>query len=157
MNLKILQLAKRVWLNINSPHTAEAKPGFSLIEALLAISVFSVLIGILVGGPLFGEEAMIVSSLRGHAINLAEEGLEVVRNLRDENYANLAPGSYGLSGEGGRWQFTQTPDVTGVFTRQIQIVNISNSTTEVISTVNWNWKHYQNNSVILSTYLTNWR
>ena len=124
---------------------------------LLTISIFAILAGILFSGPLYSEEALMRSGNRSRAVNIAEEGLEAVRNIRDSNYALLAPGSYGLSKDSGSWTLSGSSDTVGIFTRQIQINEISANTSEIISTVSWQWKDSDRNTLSLTTYLTRWK
>ncbi len=78
------------------------KKGFSLIEALVAISIL--MVGIL------GAFILVVRTLastpvvqaRLVAANLAQEGVELVRVLRDTNFVNATDFREGLSN--GSWQ-----------------------------------------------------
>jgi len=140
---------KKEYLHINN--------GFSLIEVLLTLSIFSMFVVALIGALSFGEESSILGGKRTQATFLAEEGLEVVKNIRDENFTNLVDGSYGLVKAGSEWDFSALPDVTDSFTRTINIGTIDVNTKLVTSTVLWQQNLQRNGSVVLSTYLTNWK
>ena len=131
--------------------------GFSLIEVLLTLSIFSMFVVALIGVLSIGEESSVLGGKRAQAVFLAEEGLEVVKNVRDENFINLVDGSYGLVKIGSQWDFSALPDVTDIFTRTINISTIDVNTKLVISTVVWQQNLQRNGSVILNTYLTNWK
>lgn len=150
--VKLLQLMKREWLI-----TSHTKTGFSLIEALLSIALFSLLISTLVGGALYGQQSVVLAGNRERATALAEEGLEAVRNLRDADYTNLVPGSYGLSTGDHQWELRPAADQTGIFSRRVTITADAEDTASIVATVSWQWVTNRTNSVTLTTYLTNWK
>ncbi len=133
--------------------------GFSLIEILLAASLFSFIITALVGAFIYGQESTALSGMRFRAELLAEEGLEAARNIRDENFANLnvADNKYGLVISGNQWIFSGTSDATGIFTRQIIISTIDANRKQIISNVSWQQTPLRSGSISLISYLTNWR
>jgi hypothetical protein len=88
---------------------------------------------------------------------LAEEGLEVLRNLRDESFTNLTDGPHGIATSGSQWVFSGTQDVTDIFTRQIEIGTIDSKTKQITSTVTWQQNPQRGGQVVLSTRLTNWK
>ena len=111
--------------------------GFSLVEVILASSVFGLLITALVGAWLYGQEATVLSGNRVRATMFAEEGLEAVRNIRDDAFSNLINGTHGLAVSGNVWMLSGSSDTAGIFTRQIQISSIDATRKEIISTVTW--------------------
>lgn len=131
--------------------------GFSLVEVLLTAAIFSTLIVALVGVLSLGEEASALSGKRSQAVLLSEEGLEAVRNIRDENFLNLVDGSYGLTKVANQWILDPVPDTNGVFTRTINISTIDANTKLVISTISWQQNLQRTGNVVLTTYLTNWK
>ncbi len=153
MLVKLLQLTKLGWLVTSTTKQS----GFSLVEALLSIALFALLIGTLISGALYGQQSVILAGNRERATALAEEGLEAVRNLRDTSYTNLTPGTYGLANDNQRWILQPSPDQTGIFARSITITSVAEGTAEVVATVTWQWVTTHSNSVVLTTYLTNWK
>lgn len=132
--------------------------GFSLVEILLSVSLFSFVITALVGAFIYGQESAAISGMRSRAIFLAEEGLEASRNIRDNNFADLTNGEHGLAiSESNRWVFSETSDIADIFTRQIAISAIDANRKQAISTVTWRQTPQRSGSVSLTTYLTNWR
>lgn len=125
--------------------------GFSLIELIIVSSVFTLLATSFVSVYLFSNKVNRVSGDKARAVFLAEEGLEAVRNIRDENFSNLADGTYGLVISGGQWIFSGVNDVTDIFTRSLTISTINTDTKEITSTVVWGAKNYS-----LKTRLSNW-
>ena len=105
----------------------------------------------------------------------AMEGLEAAQSIRNQNWENLADGSYGLSESGGEWEFSGSedqPDDNQKYTRQITIspaqrndngdLVASGGTTDadtklVVVSVAWDFVPTRNNEVVLSKYFTNWQ
>ena len=79
---------------------SKTRSGFTLIETLVAVSVISVgFVGELV---LLAKSASQASALRHRVVGarLAEEGLEVVRNIRDSNWLRSLNWRDGLADTG---------------------------------------------------------
>ncbi len=131
--------------------------GFSLVEALLSISIFSLLITAFVGSIIYGQESERLSGERARATFIAEEGLEAVRNIRDANFEDLVPGTYGLEVSGGQWNFSGSSDVTDIFTRSVNISDADANTKTVTSNVEWKQNEQRDGSVSLTTQMTNWK
>lgn len=131
--------------------------GFSTVEVLLAGSIFAVIVTALIGGVIYGRESTLLAGQRTRAIFLAEEGLEAVRNIRDNSFANLTIGTYGLAISGlNTWIFSGSSDITDIFTRQIIIASAGTNRLQVTSTVTWQQDLQRSGSVSLVTYLNNW-
>lgn len=131
--------------------------GFSLVELLVAVAVFSVFL-VAFADVVVSVNRQAKNSLnKERAVALAEESLEAARNLRDQDFGNLVDGSYGLVTTSSRWGFSDTPDVTGIFTRVITISTLSAHQKKIAATVSWADQISEINSVTLSTYVTNWR
>ena len=130
--------------------------GFSLVEVILATSVFALLVTALVGAFLYGQEATALAGNRARAIMLAEEGLEATRNIRDASFANLTDGNHGLSTSGNQWSFSGTSDVSDIFTRQIVISTVDSERKSVTANITWQQNPQKTGSVSTVTYLTDW-
>lgn len=133
--------------------------GFSLVEIILAVALFGLIVTALGGALAYGEESMAVGGSVGRAGYLAEEGLEAVRNIRDNSFAALVDGTYGLATTSNKWNLVlNTPDVTdNYFTRSVQIVTVDDKTKSITATVNWNATLQRTKSIVLTTYLTKWQ
>lgn len=134
----------------------KAKYGFSIVEAMLGASLFSLLVLALVGAWLYGEESTALSTRRSQAGLFAEEGVEAVRNMRDNDFSSLADGNYGLTVAGNQWALSGTQDTNGIFTRQINVATVSANTKKITATVNWQQNLSRSGSVSVATQLTNW-
>ena len=133
------------------------RPGFVLVEALLAIALLSAFVGSLVSAYLYGEQSSLYASARIRAGQLADEGLEVLRNIRNAGFANLTDGNHGIVISANKWAFSSTSDTTGIFNRVINISTVDANRKLVTSTVTWQQNPQRTGTVTLSTYLTNWR
>jgi Tfp pilus assembly protein PilV len=134
-----------------------SKDGFNLVEVLLAMATFSLLITAIVGALIYGQQSTQIAGTRARASLLAEEGIEAVRNIRDENFTNLTDGHYGLSTAGGKWSFNGAADTTGVFTRTLIISTVDANTKQVVSQVTWQENQQRDGLVALTGYITNWK
>lgn len=146
---KQLQSIKRACWNFNR--------GFSLVEAMMAISVFGLLVTILSGVFIYGQRATQLSGDRQQAAFLAEEALEAVRNIRDEDFANLVDGQYGLSEVGGQWTLVASSDTIDKFTRVITISTVDSDRKLINANIQWADENRGEQRLQTSTYLSNWR
>src|SRR3989338_6334728 len=135
----------------------QASKGFSLVEVLLAVSVFGLLVTGLIGGLIYGQQSTAIAGMRSRVAMLADEGLEAVRNIRDENFSNLTDGTYGLTTAGNQWNLSGTSDTTDIFTRQIVISAVDANRKQLTSTITWQQNPQRAGSVTVTTYLTNWK
>ncbi|MBI2444721.1 MAG: prepilin-type N-terminal cleavage/methylation domain-containing protein [Candidatus Magasanikbacteria bacterium] len=136
--------------------SSPAAPGFSLVEVILAAALLALITSAWAGSFWFGYEATLLAAERTRAVALAEEGLEAVRNLRDQSFANLVPGTYGVTTTGNQWQLSGAADTIGMFTRSVALAALSASTTRVTATVTWQHRPAAR-SVTLTADLTDWR
>ncbi|NCN25499.1 hypothetical protein GW935_02445 [Candidatus Falkowbacteria bacterium] len=127
-----------------------------MVEIILSSAVFAVLAAILLGSYWYGQESTVLSGRRAQAIFLAEEGLEVTRNMRDTGFASLIDGTYGLATSGGEWIFSGAQDVNDIYTRQVAVGSLDNNNKLVTSTVTWQQNLQRTGTVVLTTKLTNW-
>lgn len=130
--------------------------GFSLVETVIAGSILSLLAGALVGAFLYGQESTSLSGKRNRAVFLAEEGLEIARNIRDSSFSDLVDGTHGLSTSSNEWIFSGASDNRDIFTRSLTISSVDANTKQIISTVNWQQNDQRVGTTTLITYLTNW-
>lgn len=132
------------------------KPGFSVVEVLLAASLFALLVTALVGAFLYGQESSALAGARARASQLVAEGLEASRSIRDEAFASLTDGSHGVAISGSTWVYSGTQDVVGQFTRSVTVTTIDASTKELTSTVTWQQNAQRTGTVSATTRLANW-
>lgn len=130
--------------------------GFSLVEVLLASTLLGMFFTILVGFFFYGQESAVISGERNRAINLADEGLEAVRNIRDNQFTNLPDGTYGLGIVGNNWTLTASPTAIEGFTRAVRISTLDAQTKIATASVTWSQQLHRTGSVSLTTRFTNW-
>lgn len=141
-------------------HKLQVKKGFSLVEALLAVTIFALLTTAIVGGILYGQESTALSGTRTRANFIAEEGLEAVRSMRDSTVAlptDSAP-TYGLTSASNKWAFSGIQDVVdGLFTRKVTVSTVDANTKKVSVNVSWQQNTQRAGNVLLESQLTNWK
>ena len=133
------------------------KPGFSLVEVVLATSIFVLLVVALAGNMIYGQESSVLAGSRVRAAFLAEEGLEAARNIRDNNFASLVDGTYGLATSSNEWIFSGSSDVRDIFTRTVTISTVDADTKNVSCQISWQQTPQRTGTLSLATYLSNWQ
>ena len=132
------------------------KNGFSIVEIILAIAIFfiffSAFLDITYG---FWNQAKNAVN-KERATYLAEEAIEASRNIRDASFTNLTDGTYGIILSSNTWSFSSSSDTTDIFTRALTVSTINSNQKKVDVVVSFT-DATGNNSVTLSSYLTNWR
>ena len=131
--------------------------GFSLVEVILSVALFALFAMIFLGAVVYGEESAALSGARGRAALLAEEGLEAARNMRDENFANVAPGAHGIVIVNNQWAFSGASDTVGQFTRQVIVTATDQVRRRVEAKVSWQQNTQRTGSVSATTLLINWK
>lgn len=134
-------------------HT-KTKKAFSLVEVVLAIGLFSAIVLAMSSGFAFGIQSTQIMATRNKAIFLADEGLEAVRSIRNESFANLTDGTFGLAQSGNKWILSGTSDTTGSYIRNVQIATADSTTKSILVTVAWSTPFVSSVSYLI--YLTNW-
>src|SRR3989344_9157168 len=113
--------------------------GFSIIEVLLGAALLSLFVSAMVGSVVYGEQVTAVSGDRNRAALLSDEGLEAVRNIRDDAFANLTDSTFGLTTVGNQWNLSGASDTTGIFTRALMITTATSSALakDISETITW--------------------
>ena len=132
------------------------RSGFTLVEVVVASAVFLIIVAAFGGAVIYSQGGMTRAGERGRASFLALEGIEATRAIRDASFAALTDGQHGLAVSGGRWSFSDTSDVTGIFTRQIGITSLDANRKRVAATVSWTQPQQRQGSVELVSVLANW-
>ena len=129
--------------------------GFSPVEVLLAATVFAFLTTALIGAIIYGRSSTANAGDRVRAVQIADEGIEAVRNLRDAAFTNLTDGTYGLTQSGNQWVLSGSSDVTGIYTRQVTVASVDATRKTVTATVTWP-QGTSTAQVNTTSRLTNW-
>src|SRR4030042_4162482 len=139
--------------------------GQSLVEAMIALGVAVIVIVALVNLSLISLRSSTVAQNQLTAKNLANQGLEVVRSLRDQDWGNLPPAStepYYLNSEktGLVSDIVEKIDKESgdeFFTRKIFVADVGDDQKkQVTCEVTWS-DSSGDKQVAVPTYLTNWR
>jgi len=130
--------------------------GFTLVELLLAITVFALLTGGLIGAVVYGRAATANAGDHARAVFIAQEGVAAARNIGDAAYANLTLGAHGLVQSGGIWTFSGTSDTSGMYTRVVTIASGGTNRLTIASTVTWTEPGGATGSVTETGEMTNW-
>ena len=131
--------------------------GISILEVIISIGLFAVVVSGVATWLLSAQETSHLSGQRVRAGLLAEEGLEAVRNIRDEGFSLITTGTYGLAESGGEWILSGSSDTTDIFERKVSISDIDTDTKQVSSEITWDQTTTRIGNVTLVTYLTNWQ
>lgn len=149
------------------------KSGFSLVEILLSISIFSIFtIGITyLSLDTLSRDAKV--ALNNEALLYAQEGLEATRNIRDKSFLEITNGDHGLNLSNGTWSFDLAPEnIENFYQRTITVSDVyrndegsidSNGnvfdpdTKKIESEVSWIQNGIIPRSITLTQYMSNWR
>lgn len=144
---------------IRAHYRIKRSGGFSLVEILVAVSIFSIVLVLVTGVTTSSGKNVRHSANNQMAASLAEEGIEAARNLRDSSldFGNLSDGTHGLSTSGGQWNFSGSSDVSGIFTRSLDVSTVADNQKKIDVLIKWSDEVLQDNEYKVTTYLTNWR
>lgn len=157
-----------------SVNKLSARRGQSIIEVIVAVAILIIIaatsmiaiLGAFSSGRLAKEETK--------AAFLATEGLEAVQSIRNQDWDSLVNGDHGLANTSGTWVFSGTSDIdlSGKFTRVIAISDVQRDsnddivesggtidpdTKKIEAAIDWSFTSTRQNSVTMTTYLTNWQ
>ncbi|HSX07131.1 MAG TPA: hypothetical protein VLG92_05425 [Candidatus Saccharimonadia bacterium] len=132
-----------------------SQAGFSVVEALLAVTVFGFLSVGLIGAVVYGRSSTADSGEQVRADYLADEGAEAVRNIRGAGYANLVDGTYGLVQSSGTWTLSGSSDTSGIYARSVTIASNGTNRKNITSNVTWSGVTGSGQASVV-TELTNW-
>jgi len=153
--------------------------GFSVIEILLAAALFLIFASGAVGIVIYGNRMNLLGEEQAVATQFANEGIEAIRSIKNQNFTTLsntycATGS-GIQKVGSVWALkaTGTSDTFDtIYNRVIKICDVQRDASgnivasggtddpylkKVTTTVSWNAGTTRADSVVLSTYYTNWK
>jgi len=150
------------------------KNGQSLLEAILAMAVFSMLVAGMAALVLGGSEGLMQGSEQTEAAALAQEGLEAVRAIRDGAWNKLVYNQSGVETSGGQWLFSGEGSIQqiGPYTRVISFGDVCRDgsqsitdcpgqytdvhTKKITVTVSWEARPGKSSSIQQVAFLTNW-
>lgn len=152
--------------------------GFSVIEVVLAAALFMLFSTSAVGVVLQGFNANRLGAEETIANQFAAEGIEAVKSIKNQAYSNLVNSTgIGVTRISNVWAFSGTNNIlthnsTDNYTRVIKVESVNRDgsgnivasggtldpdTKKITSTVSWNFNSARPESVVLSSYLSDWR
>lgn len=157
--------------------------GFSVIEVVLAAAIFMLFSTAAVTLILGGFNTNRLGAEETIANQFASEGIEAVKSIKNQAYSNLItpnPTPRAVVTPGGVWAFgaagssnTLLHNSTDNYIRQVKVESVNrdgsgnivpaptgtldSDTKKITSTVSWKFNSARPESVILSTYLSDWR
>lgn len=152
--------------------------GFTLVEALVALVILTLALGpaLILSSNISSTASVIQHNLI--AANLVQEGVEVVRSLRDANWFNglpfdngLADGTYRIEWnsnslialganpplkiDAGLYNYSAGTDT--LFKRTITITKINSAELRIVSDVTWTERGNRVREVKAESHLFNWK
>ncbi len=147
-----------------------AHAGTSLIEVLLAVSLFMLIAGGLTTLVLQGLDTTRQAEEYFIAQEYAQQGLEGIRTLQTDTFSALSTQTNGgVEIASGTWQLTSSPTMFDKYTRAISIEPVARdgsgaivssggtidpATKKVLSTVTWQYSPGNQKQLSFSTYFT---
>lgn len=157
--------------------------GISVVEVILAVAIFMTFATGAIVVVLQGLSSNALGSEETAASQFASEGIEAVKSIKNQNFANLASCGVncttgtGITKTAGVWVFSGTNNVFTdgkTYTRTIKVEDVQRDasppngnivptgtpdpdTKKVTSTITWNRKGSQTNTLTLTSYLTDWK
>lgn len=129
--------------------------GISLIEVLIAVSIFSMVATAGVGVFISSARLEVTARERHAAYQFAASGLEAVRNIKDEDFLLLEDGTHGLEVSEDVWNLNSNSNEQNGYTREIGVVEIDDEVKEVTARVIWE-SRFGPREIVLTTQFTDW-
>ncbi|OHA70375.1 MAG: hypothetical protein A3F15_02440 [Candidatus Wildermuthbacteria bacterium RIFCSPHIGHO2_12_FULL_40_12] len=140
-----------------------SEKGQSLMELIIAVGIFTVV----VSGLAFFILNSYVSGRLSYEVTkagfLAQEGMEAVRSIRDNDWTELEDGDHALIVSDGKWFFDPVAteeDIGGQLTegkRVITIESVEDDSKKITSKIGWKFSEGRMEEIILESYLANWQ
>lgn len=156
--------------------------GFSVVEVILAAAIFMIFSTAAIIAILEGYNANRLGSEETIANQFAAEGIEATKSIKNQAYSNLNvvnPTPRAIFRNGSNvWAFEAdgtddrlTHNASDDYIRQVKVESVNRDgsgnivtigtndpdTKKITSTVSWNFNPARPESVVLSTYLSDWR
>ena len=134
------------------------RPGSLLIEALIAIAVFSVFATATFLALLTGQESSRTGSDRIRGIYYTDQSLEVAKSIRGLDFSELTTGRHGYTlDESGTWVFSGTDLSRYGYRSFMDIIPISDGRVRVSARTAWKHGYHRSGATVMTVELTDWR
>lgn len=114
----------------------KSQTGFSVIELLVALGVFTVLSTsiVMLSSVALDDAGKVLMRLR--AKNYAREGVEAARSIKSEDWSKLTEGEHGIEIESGKWTFAGNYDQPATnFERWVKVEKVASDKKRVTAKV----------------------
>ncbi len=148
--------------------------GFGIIEIIIAVSIFVIIAVSAVSTVIGSFSTNRLGDEETEATVFAEQGLEAAKSIKNRGWttpflATNCATACGIGTSGSAWAWSGTNNVSGKFTRIIQVLPVQRNnagnvvdsggtndpdTKKIVSTVNWNFSPTRNNNVVLTSYVS---
>lgn len=139
-----------------SLHT-RVRCGSLLLEAIIAIGVFSLFLAGIGLSLILGERSTIAGGDRTRAAFIAEQQLEAVRQMRNADYDSVTTGTHGTALGPSGWTWSGAVRMIDGYTASVTVAEAGTDWLEVTADVGWNFGKTRSGSLSLHTYITDWR
>ena len=135
----LLEKSERLCVRRTKKSKQKTQTGFALIEALVAVGILVVVLSSAIGALLVSAKVASGNGARLEAVFLSDEGVEVMRILRDTSWSsNIATHASGaafyLSWNGSAWVATDTNTfIDNLFERSVVLTDAYRDGSEQIS------------------------
>ena len=131
--------------------------GQSLLEILIALTVFAVVVTAAALVFYGGSSSILAQNFSAGALDYARSGLEAARTIRDQiGCGSMINGTYGLSLQGSKWQFIPNFDSSGAYTRTMTVSSLDVNTKKIVASVAWQSEDDRPESIQLTEALSDW-
>jgi len=135
----------------------QKKRGSLLLEAIIAIGIFAMFLTGIALSLLAGQRSTIAAGDRVRGAFLAQEQLEGVRQMKNVSFASVTTGTHGITLGPSGWTWSGTSIRANGYTGSLVITQEGTDWLKAVSRAQWNFGKARSGSVLLTTYLTNWR
>lgn len=111
--------------------------GFLIIEVIITVAIFGLVGLVLLNEVFYSQRNDLLAGNLNQATALAQEGIEIIKNIRDAEFYDLGSDKKGLLLTNNEWQLVNQPEIIdNFFKRKINIVDLDQWRKEITVTVN---------------------
>ncbi len=144
-------------VSLSSLPKTGVRSGSLLLEAIIAIGIFGIFLAGIGLSLLVGEQSTIAAGDRVRATFIAEQQLEGVRQMRNTSFDSVTTGTHGVTLDSSGWGWSGTALRINGYTGSVTVTQSATDWMQAVSTVTWNFGKARSGSILMTTYLTNWR
>lgn len=141
-------------LNLLEMYKAIKSAAFSLVEVILAVTLFGLFAAIALPTAIGASIDASNSEDQLIASYYLQEAEEALHSIRDYDWLNVCAGVHGLSTSNGYWELLGSNDSYEDFTRSITLTELDTDTYEAVINVTWTTIEGVNRSMTTTTRVT---